>query len=66
MYTPDRTQWKDDEYLWNILFEHKGHKVEIATYGDRKNPADVCLECLTCNEVLLDSGIYTICGREDV
>jgi hypothetical protein len=67
MYTPDRSKWEDDEYLWNALFEHRGHKVEIVTYGkDPDNPMAVCLECTDCNEVVLDASIYTICGREDV
>ena len=57
--------WAQDEILWNILLKHKNHRVEIATYGDKNNPADVCLECMDCNEVLLDAEIYTICARED-
>ena len=66
MYTPDKLQWDNNEYLWNILFEHRGHNVEIASYGaDYNNPTCICLECTDCNEVLLDAGIYTICGRED-
>ena len=62
----DMTTWVPDEILWNLLFTHKGHKVEIATYGNPNNPVDVCLECMDCNEVILDAEIYTICGREDV
>ena len=59
----DIETWVPDEILWNLLLNHRGHKVEIAVYGDE---ADVCLECMDCNEVILDAGIYTICGREDV
>ena len=64
--TVDRALWEPDETLWNILMEHRGHKVSIVSYGDWSNPADVCLECEDCNEVLLDAEILTICGREDV
>lgn len=63
--TFDQTLWNPDEYLWNFLFEHRGHKVEIATYGDWNNPSDICLECMDCNQVILDAEIYTICGRGD-
>ena len=55
----------DNELLWNILKQHRGHKVVIATYGDWNDPADICLECEDCCEVLLDAEIYTICARED-
>ena len=59
-------EWSQDEILWNILKQHYGHKVEIAKYGNPNNPVDICLECLDCNEVILDAEIYTICGREDM
>lgn len=55
-----------NELLWNILREHFGHKVVIAVYGDLDNPVSVTLEDVVTNEVILDAGIYTICGREDV
>ena len=64
--TWDERFWEPDEILWNTLFKHRGHKVEIAAYGkDVNNPADICLECVECNQVILDAEIYTICGRED-
>ena len=59
------TFWNKNKILWDILFEHRDHEIEIATYGDWNDPADMCLECLTCNEVLLDAEIYTICVRKD-
>ena len=52
-------------FLWNRLKEHFGHKVEIAIYGDTKNPASITLEDLDTNEVILDAEIETICARED-
>ena len=61
----DISTWEENEVLWNILSLHRGHRVEIATYGDFDKPADICLECMSCNEVLLDAEIYTICTRED-
>lgn len=54
-----------DNLLWDILASHRGHRVVVVSYGDYDDPADVCLECETCNEVLLDAEIYTICARED-
>ena len=54
-----------DEILWDVLDHHFGHKVVIVKYGDIKNPADICLECEDCDEVILDASIYTICARED-
>ena len=58
--------WSKDEILWNLLLQHRGHNVVIAVYGDPADPADVCLECEDCNEVILDGEIYTICAREDI
>lgn len=52
--------------LWDILKEHFGHRIEIAIYGDVENPANICLEDMDTNEVILDAGIYTITARENV
>ena len=64
--TWDERFWEPDEILWNTLFKHRGHKVEIGVYGNWNDPANISLECLDCNEVIADAGIYTLCGREDV
>ena len=40
---------------YNELKNHAGHAVEIVVYGDE---AGVALECLDCNEVLLDFNLY--------
>lgn len=40
---------------YNELRNHAGHAVEIVVYGDE---AGVALECLDCNEVLLDFNLY--------
>lgn len=53
-----------NDLLWDSLFEHKGHRVEIVTYGNP--PVDVCLECLDCNAIILDAEIYTLQGRSDL
>ena len=55
-----------DEILWNLLKKHLGHTVEIAAYGDPDDPASITLEDMDTNEVILDAGLYTICGREDI
>ena len=36
---------------YNELADHYGHGVEIAMYGEGDN---VAIECVECNEVLLD------------
>lgn len=54
-----------DMILWNELKKHRGHKVSIVSYGDYDNPADICLECEDCNEVILDAELYTLYPRED-
>ncbi len=51
--------------LWKKLLAHYGHNVEIAVYGNPKNPDGVSLECTDCNEVILDAEIHTICERYD-
>lgn len=51
--------------LWNELKKHRGHKVNIVSYGDWNAPEDICLECEDCGEVVLDAELYTLCARED-
>lgn len=46
--------------LWDILLKHKDHNVSIVTYGDPDAPADVCLECVDCGEVVIDAELYTL------
>ena len=53
-----------NNYLWNVLKEHYGHEVQISIYGDVDNPADICLEDMDTNEVILDAEIYTLVARE--
>lgn len=36
------------------LKRHVGHKIVCVTYGPKKNPANVAIECEKCGEVLLD------------
>lgn len=51
--------------LWDELRKHIGHNVRVVCYGDPENPADICLECEDCDEVILDAEIYTLCARDD-
>ena len=39
-------------YNFDSLMWHRGHKLVVATYGTPV--VNVAIECLTCNEVLLD------------
>ena len=34
------------------LLNHVEHEVVVVYYGDATNPASVCVECVTCGEVL--------------
>ena len=52
-----------ENMLWDLLLKHKNHDVTIVTYGDPDAPADVCLECEDCGEVVLDAGLYTLAAR---
>lgn len=36
------------------LSQHVGHRLECVTYGDARDTHNVAIECLDCNEVLLD------------
>lgn len=56
---------RDEDMLWDLLLKHRGHNVAIVSYGDPVHPADVCLECEDCNEVVLDAEIYTLSAREE-
>ncbi len=58
-------KFEDEDMLWNLLLKHRGHNVAIVTYGDPDAPADVCLECEDCGEVVLDAEIYTLSARRD-
>lgn len=53
-------------YLWDLLKDHYGHKVEIAIYGDIDDPVSITLEDMDTNEVIIDAEIYTLCAREDI
>lgn len=55
----------NNNFLWDMLKAHFGHRVVIALYGDIKDPANICLEDETTNEVVLDAGLYTVCPRTD-
>ena len=55
----------DRELLRKKLLEHRGHNVEIACYGDPRDPQSVTLEDLDTNEIILDSEIYTIVAKQD-
>lgn len=54
---------KSADTLWDLLLRHKNHQVAVVTYGDSDNPADVCLECEDCSEVILDTGLYSLAAK---
>lgn len=50
-----------DSLLYELLKEHKGHKVEIVEYGNGDNFA---LEDLDTNEVIFDTDAYDLTEAE--
>ena len=36
------------------LLSHAGHRIEIVTYGTLDCPHNVSIECVDCNEVIVD------------
>ena len=48
--------------LYRRLSEHCGHDVAIVKYGI--GHGCYCLECNDCNEVICDTDIYDLCGKE--
>lgn len=57
---------RNDGLLAERLFKHFGHRVQIALYGDPKDPICVTLEDLDTNEIILDSEVYTLAPKKDV
>lgn len=56
---------KKNMLLWDLLKKHIGHNVQIVAYGNPDDPADICLECEDCDEVILDAELYTLQARSD-
>lgn len=44
----------DLEHGYEELLEHAGHAITCVTYGGGEDPANVAIECETCDMVLLD------------
>ena len=40
------------------LRPHVGHNIVCVYYGNPDNPADICIECETCNCVLVSAEDY--------
>ncbi len=36
------------------LKRHYGHTIELVLYGEKDNPSNIAIECVDCNEVILD------------
>lgn len=36
------------------LIAHRGHKIEVVSYGEDTDPVNVAVECEDCHEVLFD------------
>lgn len=45
-------------HMYNKLKNHIGHSIVCVAYGDEKNPADICIECEDCCEVLVSAEDY--------
>ena len=50
---------KEQTNLMRIkLRPHVGHNIVCVYYGNPDNPADICIECETCNCVLVSAEDY--------
>lgn len=47
-------------YMFEKLRPHIGHRVVCSCYGDPENPADICIECEDCWEILISAEDYTM------
>jgi len=50
---------KNDSWKRRLISEHANHHVVIAVYGEKENPADVCLECEDCSNVIISAEDYS-------
>lgn len=50
----------NDDLLYEMLKEHKGHKIEIVEYG---NGVNFSLEDLDTNTVIFDTDCYELIGK---
>lgn len=44
-----------DENMFADLRRHIGHKTKCVCYGDKSDPANVAIECVTCDEIIIDA-----------
>ena len=42
-------------WMWDKLLPHIGHDIVCIYYGDADDPTDICIECETCNCVLVSA-----------
>lgn len=47
-------------YMFHKLKSHIGHHIVCVCYGDPETPADICLECEDCGEVLISAEDYDL------
>ena len=46
---------KVKNYIFEKLKNHIGHNLVCVAYGEMENPADICIECEDCCEVLVSA-----------
>ena len=68
IHVTDSNEKIDATLLYRRLSEHCGHDVAIVKYGRAEACCPQCytLECNDCNEVICDTDIYDLCGKEGV
>ena len=49
---------KATDDMYKKLKPHIGHKIVCVAYGDLDYPADICIECEDCNEVLISAEAF--------
>ena len=47
-------------HMHDKLKNHIGHNIVCIAYGDIDNPADICIECEDCGEVLVSAEDYNV------
>ena len=45
-------------YMFEHLKPHLNHRIVCTYYGDLDEPADICIECETCMQVLISAEDY--------
>lgn len=54
------------DYMYERLRPHIGHNLVCVYYGDKDDPADICIECEDCCEVLISAETFEFEEDNDI